>query len=314
MGTFTQPVREPNHEAGDQGADRPARDWPGVRLLLNRILLSLCVALSLVMVLLAFSPIAGPVLAIIGMLTTLITYLFPGVRRIHQKSWFSGRWASTAFIVIIVILGGVDGYLFLSSGEEDELRITRVEGDEAGQCGAYCTVSVEGQHVSKLVSGQRLVVYGPYARLVGGSWSETPIAVLRVLDAEDQIALAQVLLVHDSADIDDSKRVMPGERVVSETRFATDFLVPAFGDGYVYRENVVYLRPGTVAQVGDRLVTLEPQVLGQRIIDHLLGETELEVVAVGQEGISVQTRLDAGPPPQEGDIVWLERVHSTQEK
>jgi hypothetical protein len=207
-------------------------------------------------------------------------------------------------------VGAVDVYLFFHRGK-DEFRIARIDGDVAGLCGAYCTVTIEGQTISKLTPGQRLAVYGPHTRLIGGTWSETPIAIVRVLRVDEQTAFAQVLLVHEAADTDDSRRLKTGLRVSSKPEFVTDFLVPAFGDGYVHQDYTVHLRPGTVARVGDHSVTLKPQIRGQRIIDHLVGETKLQITALGQEGISAQTTLVSGLPPMEGDIVQLVATQGT---
>lgn len=280
-------------------------DQLNILLTINRVLLALCVMNFLILVFLLYLPIAEPLLVIIGMLVGLLTFLVPGIKRIHLKPWFKRLQTTVMMGAFILFIGAVNIYLLIGPSTDD-LRIALLDGtDSTGKCGISCTVILEGENIIKLKLGQRLAVYGPQARLAGGKWSETPIAIVRVLGIEAQIAFAQVLLVHEAATTDSSKRLVAGLRVAAESEFSTDLLVPAFGDGYVYQEDTIYLRPGTIAQVEGCLVILKPQIRGQRVIDHLVTDTELQIITLGQEGIIAKTKLISGSSPVEGDIVQI---------
>jgi hypothetical protein len=214
----------------------------------NRILLALCVTVFLVLVLQIFLPIAEPVLVIIGIMFGLITYLFPDVLQIPKKIWFQKIWMTVLMVILIVVGAGTILYFSLLPSL-DTLRVTRLDTRDANQkCDAYCTVIIERQN-TELKAGQLLAVYGPQARLTEGTWSEVPIAIVRVLSVEEQIALAQVIMVHELSSTDTSKQLTSGLKVSSNFEFMIDFLVPAFGDG-VYQNGTIYLRPGVNAKIG----------------------------------------------------------------
>lgn len=268
---------------------------------LNHTLLSLVCGIGLILVLVVLTEIASSVLTVIGLIVTLMVFLFPGIKKLNQATWFLNRSITIGLSVILIIQ---IIYLVFASFKPGEilLRVIRIEG-QAEICGAYCTVVLEGKGIHNLEAGENLLVYSPQARLVNGNWSEAPIALIRVVGLYVDTAVAQVVLIHEKAEVDETRQIMPGLRVGVDNEYNSEFLIPTYGDGYVYQNLTIYLHPNSEVSVGDRLVIIAPQLKGERIVDFQTTDTELRIVSIGQNRVSAQTELISGVAPVPGDLV-----------
>lgn len=274
---------------------------------INRILIATGLANLLVIGLFFLLSIPVPLLIISGILGGMATFLLLRIGNIGSILIFQNMETTTILSIGVILSSAFTTYI-LTQPIPVELRIARLDGlNNAGWCGTSCTVIIEGAGVATLESGQRLAVYSPEARLTNDVWSEAPIAIIRILGIEQPIAFAQTLLIHENAEFDSSKQLTVGQHLARETQFSRDSLIPAFGDGYVDQTDTVYLRRGVAVQINDCFVTLEPQTRGHRIVDHLEGDTELQIIALGQVAASAQTQLIIGHPPTQGDIVQLKQ-------
>lgn len=95
-----------------QGATPPA---------LNRVLLSLCLAVFLILVLLVLTDIADAVIAAIGLIMGFSIFLFPNIMKIPERPWFTYRSVTFGLVSFVIFIGGLDAYLAsLSSMERPE--------------------------------------------------------------------------------------------------------------------------------------------------------------------------------------------------
>ncbi|MGD2091731.1 MAG: formylglycine-generating enzyme family protein [Candidatus Aminicenantes bacterium] len=273
--------------------------------LIIRLLLSVDLFVFL-LILIQVTTRAGTFISGLAFLFSFIIFLLP-VKNTSRFKFLHSRltsWLAGGTLVLLIII-----YLFLISTGKNELRICNIETyNGSPQCNMRCTVVVEGEGLARLKPGDRLAVYGAQARLVSGEWWEVPIAVLGVVHVEEKIAIAQLLLVHEAAGHDPGKRLETGLKAALTRDLNKSFLLPSFGHGYVIDNNRVRLKPGGPVQVNDRLMVLEPQVQGDRIVDLLPGETRLQVVQLGEEGQIARVKVISGPPPPPGTLVQFEEA------
>jgi hypothetical protein len=271
----------------------------------NRVLLAICVALFFVLILVAFTAIADAIVAIIGIIVSLIVFLFGDRSEIIKRALDRSRYATAAMIFLIVVFIVVSAS-FVFGKRENLMRVVQINGlDVNGHCGLRCIIILENQDETNVEAGQIVAVYGPQSKLENGSWSEAPVGILRIVNISESIIFTQPILVHEASDYDSSRKITTGLRAVVVDSIESDFLTPAFGDGYIATNNVVYLKPNSNAEIGDTLIVLVPDIKGDRVIDQTLSDTRLEIITLGQERISARTKLLSGNQPKEGDIVRL---------
>lgn len=274
---------------------------------INRLLLTVVVVEVFTLIIMVFTSLADPIIAAIGLVVGFTLYLFPPLRKLLSKLWFVGLGITVMLsLTAVVLLGGilfVGGYLSATK----DFRINRIDGMATdGSCGTRCTIIVEGKGISQLRPGDRLAVYGPQAKLTSGIWSESPIAIIGVVNVGQDTAIAQALLVHEASNTDSSKRLAPLLHLELALSIGSEtFLVPAFGDGYVINSGIVRILSGRNIQIGDLLVALDPQVQNNRILDHVTGKSELKVIGLGQENNVAQTVVSQGPEPAPGTVIII---------
>lgn len=72
--------------------------------LLNRILLSLLVAILFFSILFLYSSIADAIVAVIGAIAGFIIFLFPRLKILLNTKWFRSYWVSIFIIILIFLL------------------------------------------------------------------------------------------------------------------------------------------------------------------------------------------------------------------
>lgn len=245
-------------------------------------------------------------LAILPLILGLASFLFPAFGKLDTFQPLLNSRTFTAILLILLIIPLAGIYYLYSL---PALSIRRIEGQqESGQCEMQCIVTIGGKGTSTLALGNQLVVYGPQARLTDSGYTEAPIAALKVFDVQPQIALAQVVLAHQDAQNNESRRLQTGLRVATVDTIDNPLLIPVYGDGFVYKEGEVYVKPGVIPHVGDLIDIVDVKALKDRAFDTITITTGVELIAVGSTGQSAQFDHTLDKRLSPGTIVHIQPI------
>lgn len=173
--------------------------------------------------------------------------------------------------------------------------------DETPQRGIYL---IEGSAFEYYEVGDDLVVYGEYIPGV-----EQPIALLRVVAKNPNSLAAQAVLVHADLGFEIRTRMRVDSYIDQLSRSR---LIPseAYAIGYLWQSERIRLRPNNDLKEGDILEALEPQILGEEIIDYLPFEPRIQmrVTSIGFERQVAGVQLVTGTWPVLGTIIAMARA------
>lgn len=280
----------------------------------NKIITVACATAIFVLALLIRQTLTDRLFTYAGYLLAITLTLFP-ITFHHLSLWRSTR-TTWVLVVIFLALVAANRYVLLQP-QPQRLRVSNVESlDPSGVCGLNCTVIVEGAGTNEVSLGQQLIVYGDPRPKQDGEHANTPIAVLTVLGTDGGAVITQPVLVHEAMLYDTAKRIAPNFTVVpatKDTQFMTEFLAPAFGDGFVAPNNTIVLKQGITAQIGDQLYVLEANLRGPRVVDNTVKRgVLLTVTDVGQGGRTVHYDVVSGESPVVTTITQFVSIHSVR--
>lgn len=214
------------------------------------------------------------------------------------------RWHTPALIGVVIfsalLLGSISYSLYQHLASPDTRQSLTILSalDEN-------TYLVGEGETSNYQVGDDLIVYDEPIRDV-----ETPIALLRIIAVNPNSLSAQAILVHPTI------KIRPTFRVDDKVeQLSTSELVPSNENvvGYIFEPGRIRLRPGIDLAVGDRFQALEPQVIGEAIIDYLpfTPSILMTVDEIGSGKVVVSVELIEGEWPEPGTVVSIEKSKST---
>ncbi len=273
--------------------------------LINRLLLIINVFFILYFLFIRYTEMAGTTITAISFISSFLIFLFP-IKNIYKNAFLSSYNTSILFFISTILL--ITLAIRVTINLPKDLRISRITTNHS-KPSSWDTIIIEGRGISQLEKGDRLAVYGPQTRSWKGEWLETPITILGVVQVDEKSAIAQLQLIHESYKRDNTKLIEPGLRVAIINDLDLSFLLPAFGDGYLLRNDVIRLKPDITVQLGDTFTVLEPLIENSRIIDHLTGETKFIVISRGEDNQVVKVKLTSDDMiPKKGVLVKLYEI------